>query len=111
MKTIEAYMIYCGTGCTCCSSENHYRGFYKTEEEANRRIQYFYSPTSKFWPLASQYATRGRYSVEKVTTEEIGDGRFILNNDKILQDLSFVELNVDGSIENNEDDYLFSDLY
>jgi len=111
MKTIEAYMIECRTGCSCCSDENHYRGFYKTEEEANKRIQYYYSPSSKFWPLASQYAARGRYSVEKISIEEIGDGRFILNDDKILHSLNFVELNEDGSISSNESEYLFSYIY
>ena len=107
---MTAYIIYCATGCTCCSSENHYRGFYRTAEDAKRRIEYYYSEDSKFWPLASQYARRGRYSVEIAEIEDLGDGRYILDDEKVLHELNFVEVKEDGSIENNDSEYLWSDL-
>ena len=105
---MKAYMIECRTGCTCCSNENHYRGFYKTEESAKQRIAYYLSPESKYWPLASQYARRGNYNVEEVELEDLGDGRYILNDDKVLHDLNFVDIKEDGSMENDENEYLFS---
>jgi len=108
---MKAYMIECRTGCTCCSNENHYRGFFRAIKDAERRIKYYLSPESKFWPLASQYASRGRYSVEEVELEDLGDGRHILNDDKVLHDLTFVEVTEDGSIKNDKDEYLFSWLY
>ena len=108
---MKAYMIECRTGCTCCSSENHYRGFYKTKEDAERRINYYFSPESKFWPLASQYARRGRYSIEEAELEEISNDRWILNDEKVLHSLNFIDVKEDGSIENNEEEHLFSDWY
>jgi hypothetical protein len=98
------------TGCTCCSSENHYRGFYRTKEDAERRIRYYYSPDSKFWPLASQYARRGRYSIEEVEIEDLKDGRYILDDEKVLHELNFIEVKEDGSIKNDDSEYLWSDL-
>jgi len=107
---MKAYMIECRTGCTCCCDENHYRGFYRTKEDAKHRISYYQLPESKFWPLASQFARRGNYSIEEAEIEDLNDGRYILN-DKILHSLDFVDVKEDGSIENNEDEYLFSCLY
>jgi hypothetical protein len=107
---MKAYMIYCGTGCTCCSSENHYRGFYHTKEDAERRIASFLAPDSKYWPLASQYARRGCYSTEEADLEPISGDRFILNGEKVVESLTFIEVGEDGSISKIDDEYLFSDL-
>lgn len=103
---MKAYMIECRTGCSCCCNENHYRGFYKTEEEVNHRISYFLSP-GNFYPLASQYAARGRYTAHEVEIEEISKGRFILNDKTLLHELNFLDLNEDGSIEDNRKERLY----
>jgi hypothetical protein len=108
---MKAYIIACGTGCTCCSSENHYRGFYHTKEDAERRIAYYLSPESKFWPLSSQYARRGCYSAEEVDLEAISGDRYILNGEKLVHSLVFIEVNADGTISEQADEYLFSDLF
>lgn len=103
---MKAYMIECSTGCTCCCNENHYRGFYRTEEEANRRIAYFLSPKSKFWPLASQYAARGKYTAHEADIEEISNDRYILDDNELLHEFNFLDINEDGSLEDNEKEYL-----
>lgn len=81
------YVIYCGTGCTCCNSENHYRGPYETREAAQAEIDSYLAPDSKFWPLASQYAKRGRYSIEEIAVEALPDGRLIVNGEHVTRDL------------------------
>lgn len=94
-----AYVIECRTGCSCCSYDNHYRGPYKTKEDAENRIKYFMS--GDYYPVASQYAKRGRYSIEEVTIEEISGGRFIINDSHVVHDLDFVTVNSDGDIGNS----------
>ncbi len=101
---MKVWVIDCSTGCSCCCSENHYRGFYKTEADADRRIKYYFSKDSKFWPLASQFASRGRYSIEEADIEELKDGRFIYNDDKVLHELNFIEVKEDGTIDNNDEE-------
>jgi hypothetical protein len=103
---LKLYKIECCTGCTCCSSDNHYRGFYKTKEDAQKRIDYFKSPDSKYWPVASQYARRGHYSICEVSIEELPDGRFILNDDKVTKHLNIIEVKENGEVEDNDNEYL-----
>ena len=98
----KIYVIECRTGCSCCSNENHYRGPYKTKEDAERRIAYFKSPESKYWPLASQYSRRGNYSIEETTCEPISGDRYIINGDRVMYGLEFVEVNSDGTVANND---------
>ena len=103
---MKVYIIYCNTGCTCCSDENHIRGFYKTREDAEKRVAYYKDEKSKYWPLASQYARRGAYCVTEVDVEVISDNRVILEN-RVLP-FNLVELNEDGTLDNNEDENLGS---
>ena len=51
----DVWVIYCRTGCTCCSEDNHYRGMYPDEDSALRRKRRFETgPESP--PVASQFA-------------------------------------------------------
>lgn len=98
----KVYLIHCGTGCTCCNNENHYRGPYKTKEEAKKRIHYFYY--GNWYPLASQYARRGRYSVKECYYEEISGNRVIIG-DKVYSGIEFIKLNENGSLNPEDSDY------
>lgn len=72
----KAYVIYCSTGCSCCSSDNHYRGPFSSIEVAEeRRKQYYKSKV-----LASQYARNGRYEIEEYDAEILPDGRIIVDD-------------------------------
>lgn len=102
----KIYLIYCSTGCSCCCDENHYRGPYKSKEDAEKRISYFYSKDSKFWPLASQYARCGRYSIEEHSYEKLPDGRVIINEERVYKDFTFIPLNEDGSLDNNDLEFI-----
>ena len=74
LKNIEYFTIYCSTGCTCCSSENHFRGPFSTKEIAENRILTY----RKLVILASQYSATGRYSVKgPFQCEQLPDGRII----------------------------------
>ena len=70
---MKGFMIYARTGCTCCSGENHYRGPYRTKEEAEARKRHF----QEIALLASQYARRGAYDIMEEEFEELPDGRLI----------------------------------
>ena len=85
---MKLFVIYCRTGCSCCSNENHYRGPYQTREDAQKEIDSYYAPDSKFWPLASQYAKRGHYNIKEIEVETLPDGRQIVNDEHITRDLS-----------------------
>lgn len=98
----KMYLIYAGTGCTCCNDDNHYRGPYKTKEDAERRISYYYHKDSKYWPLASQFASRGHYSVKEIEIERLPDGRYILDGSIVVSDLNFIIVNEKGIIENDK---------
>lgn len=76
-------VIYCATGCSCCSNENHYRGPFKSKEDAERRIKRFLSGT-EMPPVASQYARRGRYTIEELDFELIARNRAILNGSRVI---------------------------
>lgn len=93
---MKVFCIECMTGCTCCSNENHYRGFYKTREDAERRVNYWKNGEGSDFPLASQYARRGRYDIEEWDAEEISDNRIIVNK-RVFKN-KFIEVNEDGSI-------------
>ena len=79
MTTGTCYMIYCGTGCTCCNSENHYRGPFSTREIAEEKCK-DYTATKL---LASQYAENGRYTIMPTAYEQLPDGRLILDGSRI----------------------------
>lgn len=98
----QIFLISAQTGCTCCSDQNHLRGPYRTREDAQRRIDYYLNPQSKFWPLASQFCARGRYSIREVNVETLCDGRFIFNGKHVANCLEFIEVNEDGTIENDK---------
>lgn len=101
----KVILIDASTGCSCCSYENHYRGPYKSIEDAERRIKYYRSPDSKYWPLASQYARRGVYRIETHTIEMLPDGRIIWLDrvyDKDELNLTIVEVNESGETPDNE---------
>lgn len=99
MESVESFTIWlieCRTGCTCCSDENHYRGPYRSREDAQRRIDSFLRPDSKFWPVASQYARRGRYEISHESVEPISGGRFIVD-DKVHESIEFIDVSEDGA--------------
>jgi hypothetical protein len=74
MKKIEYFLIYCSTGCSCCNGENHYRGPFSTKEIAQARVPQYREQQI----LASQYSSRGNYSVEgPYEGEQLEDGRII----------------------------------
>lgn len=98
----KMYLIYTATGCSCCNDENHYRGPYKTKEDAERRISYYRHPKSKYWPIASQYSKRGSYSIEEIKVEQLADGRYILDGSIVVSDLNFIIVNEKGIVKNDE---------
>lgn len=100
-ELVDLWLIKCRTGCTCCSGENHFRGPYRDKESAERRRDSFLAKDSKFWPVASQYARRGSYSIACYQAEPITKGRFILD-DLVVGDIRFVEVAEDGSVDDNE---------
>lgn len=101
----KIYKIECRTGCSCCSYENHYRGLYRTREEASARIARFRRGEDN--PVASQYSKYGNYSIEEETLEKISENRIIVGGCKVYSENQIITVNLeDGSIE--DDDYLES---
>lgn len=102
---MKLYFIECRTGCTCCSGDNHYRGPYRSEEDAANRISFFRTSEGDhaFWPVASQYSRRGDYRVVEYEVEEISGGRAIVN-DRVfyLKTLRPIEVRPDGSVADND---------
>lgn len=103
-ETHKVYLIFCCTGCSCCSHENHYRGPYTSEGEANRRIHFF--KTGDWHPLCSQYSKRGNYKIREIEVEELPDGRLILNNEFVHDpkrdgEIKFVKVNDIGNVDDN----------
>jgi len=98
----KIYVIHARTGCSCCMDDNHYRGPYKTNDDAMRRINYYKSANSEYWPLASQYARRGSYFVEELTIEPVSGGRFIIKGTTTVYGLDFIEVDECGKIANND---------
>lgn len=105
-KTIT--LIHASTGCSCCANENHMRGPYRTLEDAERRIQSYY--TGDYWPLASQYARRGRYSAQEHNADVLPDGRILDNDEDRIITSPFIEVDEQGNITTDPDDeWLWSD--
>lgn len=98
IQTAKAYTVYASTGCTCCNYENHYRGPWRTREEAEAAAARY--PEERL--LASQYAPQGRYSVEEHGAEILPDGRIILGGGRVLP--GFIG-------DDNTDEYIGRDLY
>jgi len=73
---MKAYTIYCSTGCTCCSYENHYRGPFSSREKAEEAKAHY----KEIRLLASQFARQGNYHIEECEAEQLPDGRIILGN-------------------------------
>jgi hypothetical protein len=78
-ETGTCYLIECRTGCTCCADENHYRGPFSTREIAQKAVEAY----EQIPLLASQFAARGRYTIEEAGFEKLPDGRMIINGDRI----------------------------
>ena len=96
------FFIHCSTGCSCCSSENHIRGPYLTKEDAERRVAYYKSPDSKYWPLASQYSRRGNYYIEEQKYEVISDNRIIIQDSVYPFPEKTIVVKADGTIDDND---------
>lgn len=107
MSEKKVYLIECRTGCSCCASDNHFRGPYRTKEEAQARIDRFKRGVNN--PVASQYSKTGNYSIDEFSYEEISGDRMIIGETKVLPLSSLVSVNLeDGSIGYGLDDYLES---
>ena len=107
----KIFAIQCRTGCTCCRSDNHFRGLYLTREEAQARIDRFRRGIDN--PVASQYSRYGQYSIEEEDCEEISGDRIIVGNKKVYFKSQIATVNLeDGSLLNwnkeQGDDYLES---
>lgn len=100
--------IYCRTGCTCCSDDNHYRGPYATLEAAQRRVNFFLEPTAINNPVASQYARKGCYEIVEEPVDRIDETRVIIGS-RVHHVYGAVVVNPDGSVFG--DDYFDSELY
>jgi hypothetical protein len=94
---MDAYLIECRTGCTCCASDNHYRGPYRSREDAQRRVDHFLSPKGDC-PIGSQYAPRGKYVIHSFTIELLPGDRYILDDRVYHGEPKFVEVLEDGSV-------------
>lgn len=104
---MKIFLIDCRTGCSCCSDENHWRGPYRTKEDAERRVKSFLAIDSKFWPLASQYADHGRYSIREFEAEELPDGRIIMV-DRVFSVPQFIEVAEEGTISVAHENEIFA---
>jgi hypothetical protein len=82
MTEQTCFLIECRTGCTCCSDENHYRGPFSTREIAENAVKAY----EDIRLLASQYAERGRYSIEEASLELLPDGRMIIGGDRVWKE-------------------------
>ncbi len=96
MTEATCFLIYCRTGCTCCSYENHYRGPFSTREIAEKAAAAY----ADMRLLSSQYAERGKYDIEERSLEILPDGRMIIGGDRVWSDGFQDEcLGLDGSYE------------
>ena len=92
---MKIYTIDCRTGCSCCSSENHELGYFETKLEAESRIARFLR--GQDYPLASQYAQFGRYSVSEIECEKITTSkgeRYMLDDDKVIEPFEFCKIDL-----------------
>ena len=79
MTDNKCYRIVCKTG---CMEDSHYRGWYETKESAQARIDRFLAGID--YPVASQYARRGRYHIEECIFEPISKNRIIVDSNKLI---------------------------
>ena len=93
---MSVFFLYCRTGCTCCSDDNHYRGPYATEEDAKRRAAFFLDPKAVNNPVASQFAPKGRYEISEEDVEYLLDGRAIVAR-RVYDELECITVQPDGS--------------
>lgn len=70
---VKLFIVECRTGCSCCSSENHYRGPYSSEEIAKGHVERF----REMPLLSSQYSKTGNYHIREEAGELLPDGRVI----------------------------------
>lgn len=115
---MKLYFIHCQTGCTCCSEEyNHYCGPFSSREKAQERIDSYLEETPPIYKngrrmnpphIASQYAPRGRYSIEEHEAEKLNQGkpgRYIIDDEIILDteeypiDESYGEISLGGMFQ------------
>ena len=81
MENVKFFLIHCSTGCSCCNSENHYRGPFSTKEIADARVPKY----REMRVLASQFSSRGNYSVNgPFEGELLPDGR-IISDESVYQ--------------------------
>lgn len=76
MSETKAYTIYASTGCSCCNYENHYRGPYRTKQDAENAANSFREQRL----LASQFSKQGNYSIDEHDGEILPDGRVIIGS-------------------------------
>jgi len=94
---MKVYEIACSTCCSCCSDDNHYRGFYASKDEATARVARFYKGIDN--PLCSQYAKYGHYSICEHDAELIDGERIIVEERVYTKKFIAVDL-IDGSLKN-----------
>ena len=102
----QVFTIHCRTGCTCCSGDNHFRGPYRTNGDALRRVAHFRNPGNKFCPVFSHYAHRGAYTIYEEKMEKLPDGRAIIRCEVMDKTPEFIEVADDGSVEDNRKEHL-----
>lgn len=75
VEKLEKWFIYCSTGCTCCSSENHMTGPYDSLLQALEVCESY----EKYSRLSSQYFPNGNYTIyKKECTRIVAEGRDLL---------------------------------
>jgi len=75
-QTPVAFFIHCATGCSCCNSENHYTGPYRSLKHTKETME-GYQKTGR---LGSQYAPKGNYTICWSKAEILPDGRVICDD-------------------------------
>jgi len=76
MSDTKAYTVYASTGCSCCNSDNHYRGPYRSKQDAEEAVKSFQQQHL----VASQYSQQGNYDIEEHDAEVLPDGRVIIGS-------------------------------
>ena len=102
MGTKTLFFIEARTGCSCCRENNHIRGPYKFKKDAEKRINYYLSKDSKYWPIGSQFYPQGSYHVLAEEVEEISRDRWIIW-DRVFTSTGFIDVQEDGSLKTKEE--------